>query len=119
MRADIRRLSFVRILQELGFPLARIRETLDDLPMNRAPTPRDWRRISRGIRSDLDQRIDALTRMRDNLDGCIGCGCLSLAKCALYNPGDAARVRGTGARYLKGDRSDEVLRAPIGGSRQV
>lgn len=101
--SDIRRLSFVVIAQQLGFPLETIGSLLAGLPERRAPTKADWSRISRRFRKDLDERIDRLTRMRDRLDGCIGCGCLSLATCKLYNPGDRARRFGTGPRYLLGD----------------
>ena len=103
-RSDIRRLSFVRILQNFGFSLARIREVLDGLPEARTPTPEDWRAIAGGLRADLDARIATLERLRDDLDGCIGCGCLSLSRCGLYNPQDAASAKGAGARYLMGDR---------------
>ena len=102
--SDIRRLSFVVIAQQLGFPLETIRLQLKGLPERRAPTKADWNRISRSFRSELDDRIARITRMRDLLDGCIGCGCLSLATCALYNPGDRARRFGVGPRYLLGDR---------------
>jgi MerR family transcriptional regulator, redox-sensitive transcriptional activator SoxR len=103
LRADIRRLSFVLIAQQLGFSLSEIRAMLSRLPDGRAPTKQDWRAISVAIRKDLDDRIARLERMRSSLDGCIGCGCLSLAKCALYNPEDKARKMGTGARYLLSD----------------
>lgn len=103
-RSDIRRLSFVMIAQQLGFTLAEIREQLDRLPEGRAPSKADWERIARGFRVTLDARIATLTRLRDRLDGCIGCGCLSLAACRLHNPGDRARARGPGPRYLIGDR---------------
>ena len=102
-RADIRRLSFVMISQNLGFSIAEIRAALDTLPQNRTPTKRDWQRISARFRRHLDARIGQLTALRDKLDGCIGCGCLSLQNCALYNPDDRARVHGTGPRYLLGD----------------
>lgn len=104
LRSDIRRLSFVIIAQSLGFPLSRIRQVLSSLPQERTPTPSDWAAVSQVFRDDLDNRIATLTRLRDTLDGCIGCGCLSLDKCALYNPEDRARSRGTGPRYLLGDR---------------
>jgi MerR family transcriptional regulator, redox-sensitive transcriptional activator SoxR len=100
LRADIRRLSFVIIAQQLGFSIRQIRKDLAALPDGRAPTKEDWGKISRGIRGDLDSRIAMLVRMRDNLDGCIGCGCLSMKTCALYNPDDRARKLGSGARYL-------------------
>ncbi|MGV6846764.1 MAG: redox-sensitive transcriptional activator SoxR [Marinibacterium sp.] len=105
-RADLRRLSFIKIAQALGFPLARIRETLADLPEGRPPGKADWARISREFRRDLDARIAELETLRDRLDGCIGCGCLSLEVCALYNPDDTASGRGAGPRYLMGDRPD-------------
>ena len=106
MRADIRRLSFVQIAQQFGFSIARIRGLLEELPHGRAPTERDWSRIAEVFRTDLDQRIETLERLRDNLDGCIGCGCLSMKKCALYNPEDRIAAKGTGPRYLMGDRPE-------------
>lgn len=105
-RADIRRLSFVRIAQQFGFTLPEIRALLDDLPGGRTPTPQDWSRIAERFRARLDQRIETLQTLRDNLDGCIGCGCLSLPKCALYNPGDRAGEKGSGPRYLMGDKPE-------------
>jgi redox-sensitive transcriptional activator SoxR len=85
-KADIRRLSFIMIAQSLGFSIAEIRDQLSSLPEGRTPTAADWRRLSATYRADLDRRIDQLTRLRDDLDGCIGCGCLSLDRCGLYNP---------------------------------
>ena len=108
LKSDIRRLSFVIIAQQLGFTLDQICDQFESLPDERTPNPQDWRKLSKGFRAELDQKIDSLTRLRDNLDGCIGCGCLSLAKCKLYNPEDKAASRGTGPRYLMGDRSDEI-----------
>ena len=105
-RADIRRLSFVMIAQQFGLTLPQIREQLDQLPNGRTPTAEDWARISVSFRSHLDQQIAALQVLRDKLDGCIGCGCLSLAQCQLYNPDDQARTKGTGPRYLLGDTPD-------------
>ena len=105
-RSDLRRLSFVMIAQQFGFTLPQIKAELDRLPGGRTPTKKDWARISDGFRSALDQKIEALTRLRDNLDGCIGCGCLSLKSCALYNPGDRAGKQGSGPRYLMGDRPE-------------
>lgn len=105
-RADLRRLSFVMIAQQLGFSLPEIRVELDRLPKQRTPTKADWARISRAFRSRLEERIDALALLRDNLDGCIGCGCLSLETCKLYNPQDRASHRGAGPRYLMGDRPE-------------
>lgn len=102
-RADIRRLSFVMIAQQFGFSLPEIRGLLDQLPNRRTPTPADWAAISTQFRTRLDARIATLQKLRDNLDGCIGCGCLSLPKCALYNPADRAQAKGAGPRYLMGD----------------
>ncbi|SIO10394.1 redox-sensitive transcriptional activator SoxR [Vannielia litorea] len=107
-RADIRRVSFVRIAQQFGYTLPQIKAMLAGLPEGRTPTAKDWRKISERFREGLDQRIAALKKMRDDLDGCIGCGCLSLEKCALYNREDKAASRGAGPRYLMGDRSDEI-----------
>ncbi len=103
LASDIRRLSFVLIAQQLGFALEDIRRRLSALPDGRTPTRRDWSRISAGFRAELQQRIDMLTRMRDRLDGCIGCGCLSLKTCRLYNPDDRAAERGSGPRFLLED----------------
>lgn len=105
LRSDIRRLSFALIAQRVGLTLPEIAAELGKLPFGRTPTLADWQRISRGFKQLLDQRIAALERMRETLDGCIGCGCLSLRKCALYNPDDRAARRGAGPRYALGDRA--------------
>lgn len=97
-RSDIRRLSFVMIAQKLGFTIAEIRAQLDVLPKGRTPTAGDWQRISERFRAQLDTRIEALTRLRDGLDGCIGCGCLSLTQCRLHNPDDRLAGEGPGPR---------------------
>ena len=102
-RADLRRLSFVMIAQQFGFSLPQIKAELDRLPGGRTPTKADWAEISQGFRAALDARITTLTKLRDNLDGCIGCGCLSLEACKLYNPTDQAAKKGKGPRYLMGD----------------
>ena len=107
-RADIRRLSFVLIAQQFGFSLEEIRILLGNLPNQRTPTPADWGAISVQFRNSLDARIETLQKLRDDLDGCIGCGCLSLPKCKLYNPEDRARFKGSGPRYLMGDAPDAV-----------
>ena len=99
-RSDIRRLSFVLISQQLGFSIEDIAAHLADLPNGRTPTQKDWSRISRRFRARLDARIEELNRMRENLDGCIGCGCLSLRKCQLYNPNDRAGRRGPGPQHI-------------------
>ena len=103
LRSDIRRLSFVLIAQQLGLSIEDIAGELARLPSGRTPTAEDWARISRSIRASLDARIAMLQQVRSNLDGCIGCGCLSLKKCALYNAGDKAGATGTGPRYLMGE----------------
>ena len=101
-RSDIRRLSFIMIAQQLGLSIEQIREQLKTLPNERTPTQKDWTRLSRKMQSDLEARIETLTLLRDRLDGCIGCGCLSLKKCALYNPQDRAALRGAGPRFVMG-----------------
>jgi MerR family redox-sensitive transcriptional activator SoxR len=100
LRSDLRRLSFALAAQRLGLSLSEIEAELATLPQGRAPTATDWAAIASRIRSRLDDRITMLERLRDRLDGCIGCGCLSLERCALYNPGDAAAVQGPGPRFL-------------------
>ena len=105
-RSDLRRLSFIMIAQQFGFTLPQIRDLLGTLPEGRTPTPADWRAISETFRGELDSRIATLTKLRDNLDGCIGCGCLSLDHCKLYNPADRAASKGPGPRYLMGDRAE-------------
>lgn len=105
-RDDLRRIAFVRVAQQLGLSLADIRAALDTLPAGRVPTARDWARISRAWRPMLDERIRRLERLRDQLDSCIGCGCLSLSTCGLYNPGDAASELGSGPRWLLGERPE-------------
>lgn len=110
LRSDIRRLSFIMIAQQLGFSLEMIRMQLAALPSGRTPTQRDWARISRQFRAELDERLRLLRETRERLDGCIGCGCLSLANCALYNPADAANRHGPGPRYLMGDKPEGSAR---------
>ncbi|MEL6831233.1 MAG: redox-sensitive transcriptional activator SoxR [Pseudomonadota bacterium] len=105
---DIRRLSFVLIAQELGFTIREIREILSTLPEARTPTRSDWSRLSRGFQKTLDHRIQLMQRLRDQLDGCIGCGCLSLKRCALYNPDDRAARSGPGPQYLLNGPPNQV-----------
>ena len=107
-RDTLRRVAFIRMSQRLGIPLARVREALATLPTDRVPVSRDWARLSAGWRRDLDDRILHLQRLRDNLADCIGCGCLSLKKCGLYNRDDKAAQRGAGPRYVLGDRAKEI-----------
>jgi len=100
LRADIRRLSFALIAQQLGLTLGEIEAELATLPEGRAPTRGDWHRISERIRGVLDQKIAMLERTREKLDLCIGCGCLSLDTCELYNPDDRAGRAGPGPRFV-------------------
>jgi MerR family transcriptional regulator, redox-sensitive transcriptional activator SoxR len=101
----LRRVAFIRVAQRVGLRLEEVRFALDGLPAGRTPTRRDWERLSARWRPRLDEQIDTLTRLRDQLSSCIGCGCLSLQSCALQNPGDVAARMGPGPRYLLGDRA--------------
>jgi MerR family transcriptional regulator, redox-sensitive transcriptional activator SoxR len=105
LRADIRRLSFALIAQQLGLSITEIEAELSQLPHGRVPTRDDWQAISARVRNRLTARIATLERTRDRLDGCIGCGCLSLDRCALYNPRDRAARGGPGPRFLLGDNA--------------
>ncbi|HEX5512179.1 MAG TPA: redox-sensitive transcriptional activator SoxR [Actinomycetales bacterium] len=99
-RSTLRRLAFVRAARNVGLSLDEVATAMDSLPDGRAPTRADWSRLSRGWRGRLDEQIQALTALRDGLDSCIGCGCLSLRRCAISNPGDVAAAGGPGASYL-------------------
>jgi MerR family redox-sensitive transcriptional activator SoxR len=99
-RHVLRRLAFVRAAQNVGLSLEEIRTALATLPEARTPTKADWERLSRAWRTRLDEQIQGLIALRDGLTSCIGCGCLSLRRCALSNPGDAVAAAGPGARYL-------------------
>jgi MerR family redox-sensitive transcriptional activator SoxR len=99
-RSVLRRLALIRAGRNVGLSLLEIRTALDTLPAGRPPTGTDWARLSEGWRDRLDEQIAALTRLRDGLTSCIGCGCLSLTRCALSNPGDLAAADGAGARWL-------------------
>jgi len=107
LRSDIRRLSFILIAQQFGFTLPQIREVLDRLPNGRTPNKADWTKIGDTFRAELDARIETLTELRKRLDKCVGCGCLSLTDCTLYNPEDRAAAKGAGPRYLMGDKPEE------------
>ncbi len=107
-RDVIRRVSFIRAAQRVGLTLEEIRGMLDDLPAGRAPSREDWQELARRWRPWLDERIAALERLRDQLSSCIGCGCLSLDRCALYNSGDAAGGLGPGPRFLLGDSPKDL-----------
>ena len=99
-RSELRRVAFIRIAQQVGVSLEEIREALATLPDNRTPTKADWSRLSGRWRKRLDERIALMERLRDRLNGCIGCGCLSLRRCSLINPDDALSAEGTGPRRL-------------------
>lgn len=101
-RAMLRRLAVIRVAQRMGLPLAVIADAFARLPAGKAPTVADWRRLSAAWREDLDARIRMLTMLRDQLDGCIGCGCLSLKACPLRNPQDMLAGEGPGAHLDEG-----------------
>jgi MerR family redox-sensitive transcriptional activator SoxR len=100
-RSMLRRIAFIQAGRAAGIPLERIHAALETLPKDRSPNTRDWQRLSRSWRADLDRRIATLQALRARLTTCIGCGCLSLTKCALLNPDDEAAARGPGAHYLE------------------
>jgi MerR family redox-sensitive transcriptional activator SoxR len=100
-RATLRRVAFIRSAQRVGLTLEEISEALATLPEGRTPTKADWARLSRGWRPRIDAQIERLERLRDKLDGCIGCGCLSLRTCALNNAEDEVAPRGPGAVFLQ------------------
>ncbi len=102
-RSTLRRVAFIKVAQRVGLSLEEIRGALASLPQSRTPTKIDWARLSAAWRPRLDEQIAVLQRLRDELASCIGCGCLSLGACKLYNPGDAAASLGTGPRYLLSD----------------
>lgn len=102
-RETLRRVSFLRVAQQVGLSLEEIRGALASLPENRTPDERDWHRLSTSWRPRLDAQIAVLERLRDRLDGCIGCGCLSLRVCRLLNPDDQVARRGPGPRYVLDD----------------
>ena len=104
-RDVLRRIGFIRVSQRVGIPLADIAASLATLPDGRTPTKQDWARLSRTWQTELDARISRLESLRDDLDGCIGCGCLSLRSCTLYNPDDVLAERGTGAIRLERDQA--------------
>lgn len=108
-RDVLRRVAFIRVAQTVGLSLDEVAQALGTLPDARTPGKQDWEKLSRSWQPLLQQRIDALAALRDQLTSCIGCGCLSLQKCRLYNPQDAAAALGDGPRYLLGDSSADVL----------
>jgi MerR family redox-sensitive transcriptional activator SoxR len=111
-RATLRRIAFLRAAQRVGLSLAEVREALAGLPSERTPTRADWARLSRRWRDRLEERIRLLEALRDDLTGCIGCGCLSLRRCRLSNPGDEAAEEGPGARGLRVGRVEHRGAAP-------
>ena len=102
-RDALRRVSFVRVAQQVGLSLTEIRDALASLPENRTPTEKDWTRLSESWRPRLDAQIEMLERLRERLDKCIGCGCLSLRICHIVNPGDSVGATGCGPRYVLSD----------------
>jgi MerR family redox-sensitive transcriptional activator SoxR len=99
----LRRVAFIQVAQRIGLSLGEVGEALASLPSGRTPTRDDWNELASRWLPRIDEQIAALEQLRDRLDGCIGCGCLSLDTCELYNTGDRASRRGSGARYLLGD----------------
>lgn len=99
-RATLRRVAFVRAAQRVGLTLEETREALESLPTERTPNRADWQRLAKGWQVRINERIAELERLRDDLTGCIGCGCLSLRRCGLYNAGDRLAAEGPGARHL-------------------
>ncbi len=108
-REVLRRVAFIRVAQQVGLTLDDVRAALGSLPGERTPTVADWARVSKQWRAALDERIRLLELVRDDLSSCIGCGCLSLRTCRLYNPDDRARALGAGPRYLLGDTAADVV----------
>lgn len=102
-RDVLRRVAIIKVAQRTGISLAEIRDAFDTLPASHSPTAADWRRLSASWRQALDERITRLTRLRDQLDHCIGCGCLSMDDCPLRNPEDELAEEGTGPRLLDPD----------------
>jgi len=102
-RSVLRRLAFIRAARNIGLSLEEIAEALATLPATRTPTKTDWTRLSRAWRQRLNDQISALIKLRDGLDSCIGCGCLSMKACKLLNPGDLVAERGPGPRYVLDD----------------
>jgi MerR family redox-sensitive transcriptional activator SoxR len=111
-RAVLRRVAVIQAGRSAGIPLAVIRDALALLPAHKPPSQRDWAKLSRAWRRDVEERIALLERVRDDLASCIGCGCLSLRSCRLFNPVDRAAAAGPGARYLLGDEPVDDILAP-------
>ncbi len=109
-REVIRRVSFILISQRLGYTLDEIKTQLTSLPNNRTPTKSDWEKLGKQFSQEINDRIAQLETLRDSLSGCIGCGCLSLKSCKLYNPEDRANALGAGPRYLLGNSANDIDR---------
>ncbi|MGH2632652.1 MAG: redox-sensitive transcriptional activator SoxR [Tepidiformaceae bacterium] len=107
-RGTLRRVAIIRVAQSLGLPLAVLGEALSSLPQGHEPSAADWEQLSSRWRSELEERIATLELLRDELSSCIGCGCLSLERCGLFNQGDRAARKGAGPRYLLGDRASDA-----------
>jgi MerR family transcriptional regulator, redox-sensitive transcriptional activator SoxR len=113
-RQMLRRLAFIRAARNVGLSLDEVADALAELPHGRTPTRADWARLSKTWRARLDDQIAGLVALRDNLDSCIGCGCLSLKRCAISNPGDSAAVAGSGAVYLPKSLRRQVISRSLG-----
>ncbi|RAR86158.1 MerR family redox-sensitive transcriptional activator SoxR [Paracidovorax anthurii] len=109
-RSVLRRVAVIKVAQRMGLPLATIAQALQALPEGRTPTVADWRRLSAAWRGELDERIATLVRLRDQLDGCIGCGCLSLKACPLRNPEDTLGTTGSGPHFTAENTADKPAR---------
>lgn len=107
-RDALRRVAFIRAAQTVGLSLDEIKQAMDNLPEGRTPTHADWEALATAWKAQLDERLRLIERLRDDLESCIGCGCLSMERCALYNPNDAASQLGHGAQYLKGHTPADV-----------
>jgi len=105
-RDVLRRVAIIKVAQRLGLPLSMIKRAIDSLPGGRTPTAKDWKRLSAEWRNELDRRIVLLQKLRDQLESCIGCGCLSLKVCQLRNPGDSMSDRGPGPQLLAADLTE-------------
>ncbi len=110
-REVLRSVAIIKTAQRLGIPLADIAEALSAMPDNRKPTAEDWHRLSQQWQQQLDKRINQLQQLRDQLDTCIGCGCLSLEHCPLRNPGDIAAASGSGAIFLEQGRCQQAIKS--------
>jgi MerR family redox-sensitive transcriptional activator SoxR len=102
----LRRVAVIQVARNMGVSLGKIGVAFEALPQGRDPTPADWERLSKRWRSELNERLSALEKLRDQLSSCIGCGCLSLDRCGLFNQGDRAAAKGVGPRYLLGDQPE-------------